>query len=406
MKIQKKIIITILLSIAILFALLNNSNYAVNETNEETASKNTNTSQEANNTAKQNTQNTSNTANTNSNSNSNNSNTANNTTATKSNNANLSDLGIKPHDFKGFRYGTTSYEVTVPEETESIEVYAKTQDSKATLTGTGKKTLEKGENKLDVEVTAEDGTKKTYTINVIREVVQEGSENGQANNQVEKGEGLAELKINDLNLSPKFSTNVYEYDVKYIGEDNKLNITAEPTNENYVVEIIGNDNLQEGENIITILVSEKNGDNVATYQITVDKSLVDEEAIAKEKEEKAKQQKIIIGSVVAVVIIIAIVVFIVIKRRRSEDLEYDDTYDDYADEEDEEIEVPKALKNKSKNVKKASNDIEEDNEIDSLPKDKLKEKFLNNYSNYEEDYEADYNSPRKKDKPKGKRFKE
>lgn len=401
MKIQKKIIITILLSIAILFALLNNSNYAVNETNEEIANKNTNTSQEANNTANQNTQNASNTAN--ANSNSNNSNIANNTTATKSSNANLSDLGIKPHDFTGFRYGTTSYEVTVPEDTESIEVYAKTQDSKATLTGTGKKTLEKGENKLDVEVIAEDGTKKTYTINVIREVMQEGSENGQANNQAEKGEGLAELKINNLNLFPKFSTNVYEYDVKYIGEESKLNIIAEPTNENYVVEIIGNDNLQEGENIITILVSEKNGDNVATYQITVDKSLVDEEAIAKEKD---KQQKIIIGSIVAVVIIVAIVVFIVIKRRRSEDLEYDDAYDDYADEEDEEIEVPKALKNKSKNVKKAYNDIEEDNEIESLPKDKLKEKFLNNYSNYEEDYEADYNSSRKKDKPKGKRFKE
>ncbi|MCI8637253.1 MAG: cadherin-like beta sandwich domain-containing protein [Clostridia bacterium] len=403
MKIQKKIRIITVLSIVILVALLTNKNYAVNETNEETANNNTNTNQQADNTTdqntNQNTQNSSNSTNTNSNTNSNARNTTNNnTTTTKSNNANLADLGIKPHDFKGFRYGTTSYEVVVPEETESIEVYAKTQDSKATLTGTGKKTLEKGENKLDVEVTAEDGTKKTYTINVIREVMQEGSENG----QTDKGEGLAELKINDLNLSPKFSTNVYEYNVKYIGEDDKLNITAEPTNKDYAVEITGNDNLKEGENIITILVSNKNGDNIATYQITVDKSLVDEEAIKKEEAEKAKQQNIIIGAVIVAVIIVAIIVFIIIRRRRGEDLEYDDTYDDYADEEDE-IEIPKALKKKSKNVKEENN---EEDEIENLPKEKLKEKFLNNYSNYEEDYEINYNSPRKKDKPKGKRFKE
>ena len=401
MKNQKKIGITIVLSIAILFALLTNQIYAVNETNEETAN---NTNQQVDNTTNQNTnqntQNTSNSTNTNSNTNSNNSNTANNnTTTTKSNNANLADLGIKPHDFKGFRYGTTSYEVVVPEDTETIEVYAKTQDSKATLTGTGKKTLEKGENKLDVEVTAEDGTKKTYTINVIREIVQEKEDDKQGTDIVENGEGLAKLEISGLSLSPKFSTNVYEYNVKYIGEDSKLNIMADPTNKDYTVEITGNDNLKEGENIITILVSEKNGDNIATYQITVNKSLVDEEALAKEK---ANQQKMIIGAIIAVIIIVAIIAFIIIKRRRNENSDYDDTYDDYADEEDD-IEVPKALKKKSKNIKEENN---EEDEIENLPKEKLKEKFLNNYSNYEEDYESEYNSPRKKDKPKGKRFKE
>ena len=139
MKIQKKIGIITVLSIVILVALLTNKNYAVNETNEETAN-NTNTNQQADNATNQNTnqntQNTSNSTNTNSNTNSNARNTTNNnTTTTKSNNANLADLGIKPHDFKGFRYGTTSYEVVVPEETESIEVYAKTQDIKETLTG-------------------------------------------------------------------------------------------------------------------------------------------------------------------------------------------------------------------------------------------------------------------------------
>lgn len=95
----------------------------------------------------------------------------------KSSNANLGNLGIRPHDFTGFKYKTTSYEVVVPEDTEEIEIYAKTQDASATVTGTGMKKLEVGENLFEVVVTAEDGaTRKTYTLNVIREVVQEREE--------------------------------------------------------------------------------------------------------------------------------------------------------------------------------------------------------------------------------------
>ena len=95
----------------------------------------------------------------------------------KSGNANLGNLGIRPHDFTGFKHKITSYEVVVPEDTEEIEIYAKTQDASATVTGTGMKKLEVGENVFEVVVTAEDGaTRKTYTLNVIREVVQEREE--------------------------------------------------------------------------------------------------------------------------------------------------------------------------------------------------------------------------------------
>ena len=91
-------------------------------------------------------------------------------TERESSNANLSNLGIKPNDFSGFKPGTTTYNVTVPEDVESVEVYATAQDSGASISGTGNKTLEYGENALSVVVTAEDGTtQKTYTINVTRE---------------------------------------------------------------------------------------------------------------------------------------------------------------------------------------------------------------------------------------------
>lgn len=361
MKTEKKIIIILLLSISILFSLFTVKNYAANETTNTSSSK----------------------------------------TTTKSSNANLSDLGITPYDFKGFKYGTTYYEVTVPNDTESVEVYAKTQDSKAKLTGTGKKKLVEGENRAEVVVTAEDGTKKTYTINIIRES-SEGNTTKGDNNNVEETEGLEELKIADLALTPEFRTDIYEYSTKYIGEETKLDIKTKPTNEDYIVEVTGNENLQEGENIITILVSEQNGDNVATYQITINKSLVDYEAIAREEAEK--KQKMIIGTIGLVIIIAIIVIIIKHKRNRKLEEEFledfsceDDAEDEYEDEYEDEI--PRALREKrSRRVE------DEEKRIREMPKEELKEEFLKNYSNNELDNYKEYKTNKNR-KNKGKRFK-
>ena len=208
-------------------------------------------------------------------------------TEQESSNANLSNLGIRPNDFSGFTPGTTTYNVTVPEDVESVEVYAAAQDSEATILGTGNKTLEYGENALSVVVTAEDGTTKTYTINVTRE-----GEEAEADGETEVANGLSSITIGDLQLNPSFQTDVYEYTVKYIGEDTSLNIETVATDPSYVVEIVGNEELKEGENTITILVSDSEGNNVATYQLMVNKSLVDEEALAREEQERQQQEQI------------------------------------------------------------------------------------------------------------------
>lgn len=385
----KKITMIIVLSIGILFGLLIIENQATNQTDENTSitTENTTNTQTTQNVITQNTT----TQNTSSN---------NNKEKEKSKNANLSNLGIRPHDFTGFKYGTTSYEVAVPEDTQEVEVYASAQDEKATVTGIGKKSLKKGENKIEVVVTAEDGTTKTYTINIIREIQQEDYQQTEKINYEENGNGLVELKINDLNLSPEFRTNVYEYTVKYIGEDVKLKIEAKPTEEDYMVEIIGNDNLQEGENYITILVSEENGNNVATYQITVNKSLIDEEAIAKEELLKANQQKIIIG--IAIVVVVAIIVIMVIvKRKKRMKLEefsrrspYNRIYEEEDfDEEEAEEKVPRALQGKRFYEEETEEDemLEEEEQEDNLiedneeenfaqmSRDELKEQFLKGY---------------------------
>lgn len=85
----------------------------------------------------------------------------------KSSEKNLSSLSVSEGTLSPkFSSGTTSYKVDLTSETESLTISAKAKDSKAKVSGTGKKELKIGENNFTVTVTAEDGSKKTYTISV------------------------------------------------------------------------------------------------------------------------------------------------------------------------------------------------------------------------------------------------
>ena len=79
------------------------------------------------------------------------------TTNKKSNNANLSNLGITPNDFTGFKPNITEYATTVPNDVTSINLYAIGIKGQ-TIKGTGTKELQEGDNNFEVVVTAEDGT--------------------------------------------------------------------------------------------------------------------------------------------------------------------------------------------------------------------------------------------------------
>lgn len=169
-----------------------------------------------------------------------------------------------------------------------------------------------------------------------------------------EGEGLKSLKIGELQLSPEFNTETYEYTVKYVGEDTKLQIDATATESYYDIEIIGNVQLEEGENLITILVTDQDEENVATYQLTINKSLVDEAEVARKKEEERKQNLMVkvAGGLSAGIILILIIMGIVklIKNRRNnwEDEEYEEDYEEYDEE------LPRALRhdnNKGKRYK-------------------------------------------------------
>ena len=262
-----------------------------------------------------------------------------NSTQTKSSVAILGNLGIKPNDFSGFTPNKTSYSTTVPNSVSSIEIYAVSpQNQKQTISGTGKKQLKEGQNNFEIKVTAEDGkTTKTYKLTVTREksnslAGEETTENTvesndvtENNNEEQNGEniesdeqkiGLSELKIEGLKLSPEFKKDVYEYNTKLEDDKESVEIVATPITEGSKVDITGNENLKDGENTITIIVSDESDENMATYQITVTKEKK-QENIVNLTCKIIKENFVIVILAVAILIVIIILIVHLIKNKNS-----------------------------------------------------------------------------------------
>lgn len=99
----------------------------------------------------------------NSNSNSN----TNSTTNRKSKDNVLSALTVSEGTLTpAFNASTTEYNVALEATVEKITLEAKANDTKATVSGTGEKTLVPGHNKFSIVCTAENGDQKTYNIDV------------------------------------------------------------------------------------------------------------------------------------------------------------------------------------------------------------------------------------------------
>ena len=310
----------------------------------------------------------------------------------KSNNANLSNLGIKPNDFKGFKASTTSYDVTVPNDTEKVTVYATAQDKKATVKG-GNVTqkLKVGKNALNVVVTAEDGkTTKTYTINVTREEAKndtnETTTNTTEETSTDKNEetsseenteqsDLKNLTIKGLNLTPAFSPDIYEYKVDVTGDVSSLDIETEGTNHNVSIDIVGNENLTEGENTITLLVYNEETKQNSTYQIIVNKTSAEVAGINENLDaavKKANTVRLILIGIVAFIIVCTII-FIIVKQRlkkpNNEMYEYDEDDKERLNLDDEDeffnrvnnTKKEEIFANKSININDETNNIEENN---------------------------------------------
>lgn len=198
--------------------------------------------------------------------------TSSSTTSTKSRNAYLSKLQINQEGLTpNFNKNKTSYAVTVGENVNDLRVTAVAEDSKSKVAISGNTGLKNGDNKVYITVTAQDGTKKVYTITVTK--------TGDAN---KSNSYLQNLIVENAILSPEFSKEVFEYDCGTVGKSvETLKILAFGENENVKIDITGNDKLSEGDNKIIVKVTSEDGTTTKEYVITVkkDSNIVEENNI-------------------------------------------------------------------------------------------------------------------------------
>lgn len=275
---------------------------------------------------------------------------------TKSSNANVKMITTSPVDFSGFKASKTSgYEVNVENNVDKINVNVSKEDSKASVSLLNKTNSDKGKswvylaegnNEINVTVTSEDGkNQKTYTINVTRKAKEEKTEETEKTEEQEETNenaetdpmkevfGLSELKIEGLELNPEFKTDIYEYNVDLKEDLQKLNITTLATKENSNIEITGNENLKEGENIITIIVKGENDAETVAYQVIVNK-IIEKQEDTPNQTNNDEIKKVIMVSIAGAIIVI-IIIAVVIKTRKSKRI----NDDDYEEENDNNYQI-------------------------------------------------------------------
>lgn len=212
----------------------------------------------------------------------------------------------------------------------------------------------------------------------------------------ETGLKLETLNIEGLELSPKFDPSVYSYTVN-IDMDKQdyssLNIEAIANDETASVSIDGNQNLQEGENIINIILTSEDGEEIVTYQLIVNKITSSSEVVGAIAEDNNNQNMIIlIGAVVVIAVIIIVAIILLVRRYKRMNPDYDEydgyglyDYDLYNNQNDD---------NTNNNVDTQNSEDDNVYKFEDSEEEKQETNAYNEYDNYN-DYD-DFDSGKKK----------
>ena len=173
-------------------------------------------------------------------------------------NANLSALTVNPGELTpAFNANVTDYTVNVASQISTITISATAANSRATVAGTGVRSLNVGNNTISVTVTAQNGTvQKTYTITVTR-----AAPGNIAN--------LSALSVNRGTLTPAFDAAITDYNVDV--DNNTASITVQATTEDASATVTGTGvhSLITGINTLRVEVTAADQTTKKTYTITV-----------------------------------------------------------------------------------------------------------------------------------------
>ncbi len=160
-----------------------------------------------------------------------------------------------------FSADTTSYTAEVPYEVSKLDVKATAADSKATVSINSPTLTPNGTTNVTVTVTAEDGSKKTYTISVKR---------AQDPNYVASSENsLSGITVEGFLLSPVFSADNTSYVVWAPYETESVTVTGAAVDSRASVRTEGGEALVAGQdNAVKVICTAEDGTE-KVYTVTV-----------------------------------------------------------------------------------------------------------------------------------------
>lgn len=262
---------------------------------------------------------------------------------------------------------------------------------------------------------------KTYKVRVTR-LAQEGEvqpniideTEGQEVEKQEEQENkltLTSLKVKNFELDPEFNSDVYSYTINIDMQEknvDKLDVDAIPSASDATVEIIGNENLVEGENIITILVKSADGTESVVYQIIVNKNDASSEIVSASVLNNIgflsnlnPFQKMLVMGFAGLVLIIVIVMIIILIRKNKKKKKAEIPYEGINEQEDIKEEIDFGTEEVAQEEQEAS--ISEET-MKKTELDDEKAKLMDEFFSYNQEDDDSIKETKKRNKGKGKHF--
>lgn len=230
----------------------------------------------------------------------------------KSSNNYLSSITLNAGNLSPEFYRET-FEYTVenlPEDITELEINATAEDERAHISGLGVVSLNPGENRIQIEVTAENENVREYVLIVNRK-----------QDLVESDLRLTTLEISQINKNGEFSTleipfdkETFEYDVEVDNDIVDLDVNPTVERKGIIVETTGEKNLKDGENIVSITLTAQNDENIQTnYVVKVNrKSGMEVSANVGQEDET---WKIVVIGISLLILVIEIIAYIWMRKR-------------------------------------------------------------------------------------------
>lgn len=200
----------------------------------------------------------------------------------------LKNLSLNKGDITFLKQRTT-YNVKVASSVSEIRITAEPEDDSARVRIDGslvdednnyRKTvsLDNGKNEIKIKVTDSKDNQRVYTLNITRGSSSDSNSNSDVN--------LSSLELDEADLD--FSEDKTSYEVDVDEDVSRIEVTAEPEDEEYLVTINGDEvnsgndymkkvSLSKGKNTIKVVVEDEVEDEKKTYTITVNRGTVKEE---------------------------------------------------------------------------------------------------------------------------------